>query len=461
MVKRFFVVILMAMALVSCATAPQATSVGRPVKVGQVPDALGDQGLLVAVIAGKAVSKNVIEQLSFSMASVQIDNVYYENAVHENYLVLPLKPGDYTLDSLLVFAQLGGGNLVRFPLDYKFHINRGQATNLGVIALLPIKGKPNGYLKIRVDNTRDMQAYLRGHYPKLAAHLHPQAPVLSPDVKYARAALLEAVRRDVARQAWYASEEPGVVNYIGGEVGTIARLLRDSRGKVAAIDVLNTGTTSAMLSCGGYGQRFVCSSAEPALYFVTGDKVERRPFPIAVTHAWVHPFPPHGLVLVDPYMNVYTSTDGGASWSKHVWASRTSPLDPLATVKFTDGRNGYYIYGTFPIDPLAPQAIYSGFARIAYQRVEIPNARGWQRLLETSRGLLLGPQPGATQGDAAALYFRPAGQTRWEARPLPSARCFMLQRERANSDRLLVFCGDKFYASTDAGRTWAPNRAGK
>jgi len=76
-------------------------------------------------------------------------------------------------------------------------------------------------------------------------------------------------------------------------------------------------------------------------------------------------------------------------------------------------------------------------------------------LIETSHGLLLGPLNPERKDDDAILYFRPAGQGAWQARALPGKRCFYLQRERDSTDTLRLYCDQKFFTSTDAGRTWS------
>lgn len=447
---------LAALALVACATpAPQFRPVEQDIRVpDKLPDALGEEGLLVATVAAKAVTANAVEQLSFSLAGVQIDNVHYSNAVRDNYLVLPLKPGEYTLEALHVYRSTEERSRRRYPLGYKFRIVKGQATNLGVVTLVRHQTQGTQYWKVLVDNTDEMAAYLRKRYPKLAASLRPDRPVPAAGLKHADSKLLEAVRREIARQAWLTSEDPNLSSHVGDEVGTIAKLLRNSQGKVAAFDVLDTGTTYAMISCSGQAQRFVCSSAEPALYFVEGGSIRKRALSLPVKHVWVHAFAPRGLVLVDEKMNVYASKDDGASWSKHVWHPRKEPLSHLAAIRFANGKNGFYVYSTFTADPLAPQVIYSDYARTGYRTIDIPKLNYWQRLIETSHGLLLGPHNADRKGAPSRLYFRPLGRTDWQARTLPGNRCFFLHRENETHDRLNVYCDSKFYHSTDAGRTW-------
>lgn len=465
MISQFLLAVVTVLGLAACATGPQSQTVEQRVKVPDaLPDKLGDQGLLVATIAAHSIAANMVERLSFSLAGVQIDKTYYTNAVRGNYLVLPLKPGEYTLEALHVYRSTDDRTSTNYPLRYKFRIVSNQATSLGAITLLPMRSTPASegrYLKLLVNNTDEMTAYLRKQHPALAASLRPSAPVLASDVKFVDANLMETVRRDIAREAWIWMDEPNIARYVGGEVGTIAKLLRDTRGKIAAIDVLDSKTTSAMRSCSGHDERFVCSSAEPALYFVKDGKITKRALPAPAKHVWVHTYPPRGLVLVDQNMTVYLSNDDGASWKKHVWYPKTEPLSYLARINFTNGKNGYYIYSTFTIDPLAPEVLYSEYAREGYSKIDIPKMSGWQRLLETSQGLLAGPQNADSSNDSAKLYFRPAGRSEWQLRPLPGKRCFFMRHEKENSGKLLLQCDSKSFGSVDSGNSWTENVTAK
>ena len=157
------------LSLAACATGGGVPAVRERIALADaLPDSLGENGLLVGNIAADAVASTLIEKVWFSMAGVQIDDVYYSNAVRRNYLVLPLKPGDYTLEALHVYKTGDKGSGTRYPLQYKFRIVSGQATNLGIIALATRKSKENPeqkglYWKVLVDNTDDMTAYLRKH----------------------------------------------------------------------------------------------------------------------------------------------------------------------------------------------------------------------------------------------------------------------------------------------------------
>jgi hypothetical protein len=465
MFRRFLIPLLATLVLGACATAPGDPPIRDRIKLPDtLPDTLGDQGLLVGVIAADGVANSLFERYAFSRADVQIDDIIYTNAVRNNYLVLPLPPGDHVLEALHIYRSADDRTTIRYPLKNKFRIASGQATNMGVILLVTRRLNENArtdgkYWRILVDNTADMGAYLHKEYPKLAADLRTAAPVFAHENKFADALWLEGLRRELSRVALSWSEDMQTAQHVGGQVGTIARLLRDTQGKVAAIDVLDTGTTAEMLSCSGDDQRFVCSSAEPALYFVHDSKVEKRSLPAPAKHAWVHTFPPQGLVLIDQNMTVLSSTDNGTTWTKHVWHAPKSPLIPLAPIKFENGKNGYYVYSAIVVDPLAPQVLYREYARPGYRKVPIPNMKSWQRLMETPEGLLIGPQNATSSDDTATLYFRPLGKTEWQARPLPGKRCFYLNRRADKEGTLQISCDGKRLYSTDSARTWTENAA--
>jgi hypothetical protein len=86
-----------------------------------------------------------------------------------------------------------------------------------------------------------------------------------------------------------------------------------------------------------------------------------------------------------------SSADDGATWTNSVWYARKEPLHHLASIKFANGKSGYYVYATFSPDPLAPQVLYSEFGRANYRNFDIPKIDDWQRLIETRKGVLVGP----------------------------------------------------------------------
>jgi photosystem II stability/assembly factor-like uncharacterized protein len=194
---------------------------------------------------------------------------------------------------------------------------------------------------------------------------------------------------------------------------------------------------------------------------VQGTKVQKRDVPGAARFVWVHTFAPAGIVLVDEKMNLYSSTDDGANWTKQVWHARKEPLHHLASIKFANGKAGYYVYATFSPDPLAPQVLYSDFGRANYRKFEIPKMDDWQRLIETRKGVLIGPHRTGRAEDDAVLYFLPSGKSEWETLSLPGKRCAFLQRDAEGSDALNIFCDSKLFASKDSGHTWTDKNSAR
>src|SRR5215470_7870866 len=100
--RRAGMVLYLVAVLAACA-GTQHEAIREWVKVPDaLPDKLDDQGLVVATIAANHLTITGFEKLAFSVAAVQIDGTHYANAVRDNYLILPLKPGEHTLDSLYI-----------------------------------------------------------------------------------------------------------------------------------------------------------------------------------------------------------------------------------------------------------------------------------------------------------------------------------------------------------------------
>jgi hypothetical protein len=119
------------------------------------------------------------------------------------------------------------------------------------------------------------------------------------------------------------------------------------------------------------------------------------------------------------------------------------------------------VYSTFDADPLAPQVLYSEFGPASYRPVDIPKMSDWQRLVETSEGLLIGPHRGGAADNPAVMYLRAAGKPSWQPLPLPGKRCFFLQHEKGSTESFAVFCDSKRFATHDGAHTWAEKTIGK
>ena len=417
-----------------------------------------EQGLLVGVIAGSAVAGNSHERLWFLRAVLKINGTSYLGAVGDGNVLVPLKAGDYELQSVETQKHPSDKNLTAYPLNIKFRIQAGRATNLGLIALTrqPGEGK---FARSIIDDTAELTAQLRRDRPDLFNALDPQSPVIGvAGTAYIKPDAVEKLRRDIARDAFTRTDNDPSVVYTFGEVGTIAKTLRDSQQRVVGFEALPTGTTARMFSCTGQNDRFVCSSSEPALYLVHATKVEKVALPAASRTWWVDAFAPAGIVLVDENMSIFRSRDDGRTWSKSSWFAVKQPLASTTRIKAYNGKSGFYLYSLDKIDPLAPTVLFSSYGHEGYSRIDLPDLSVWDSLIEVGDALAVGPVYSNAK-DKSLFYLRPPASAQWEERQLPDVGCISLQRAGDGGD-MTVLCSRKRYRSHDQGRSWIPDDSG-
>jgi len=449
-----------ALLLASCATpsaGPNAAVPSAPsiVHIAKQPTLNAhEQGLVVGAIAGRAVASNYHERLWFLKAAVKIGGTTYVGAVNDGYLALPLKAGEYELLAVETQKHPSDKNMTSYPISVKFRVQAGRATNLGLIMLTRASGEGQFHRSF-IDNTADVTAHLKRNQREMFDALDPQAPVVAAsDAVYARPQAVEHLQREIARDAFTRLDADTRAQYTFGELGTIAKAVRDSQQRIVGFEALPTGTYASMFSCAGQSDRYVCSSVEPAIYVVHGTKVDRIAPPSASLHWWVDAFAPAGIVLVDENMSIFRSQDDGRNWTRTSWFAVKEPLKSTTRIKAYNGKSGFYLYSIDKIDPLAPAALYSNYSLDAYTKVPLPDLAVWDTLIEVEDALFVGPAFSDSK-DRSLIYVRFRPSDRWEERQLPDIDCQNLQHPADDSDDITVLCSRKRYRSHDLGRTWS------
>jgi hypothetical protein len=451
--------LLAALVLASCAAPGAAPNAGATLATVHVPKQLSfdgrTQGLVVGVLAGSALASNYHERLWFLRAVVKINGVSYVGAVNDGFLVLPLAAGDYELQFVETQKNVSDKSLTAYPVNYKFRVQAGRATSLGLVAFTRAVGEGK-FQRAVIDNSEEITARLRREQKAIFDALDPRAPIVAADAAYAQAPAIEQLRREIARDAFTRTDSDTGVSYAFGEVGTIAKAVRDSQQRVMGFEALATGTTARMFSCAGEGERFVCSSDEPALYRVRATKVDRIALPAFSGRWWVEAFAPAGIVLVDENMSIFRSGDDGRTWTRDSWFAAKQPLASTVRIRAYNGKSGFYLYSIDKIDPLAPVALFSPYGGGGYRRIDVPDLPVWDKLIEVGDALAVGPAFSNVK-ERSLIYLRPLASDRWEERQLPDINCLGLQR--VDDGDITVLCSRKRYRSHDLGRTWTPDES--
>jgi photosystem II stability/assembly factor-like uncharacterized protein len=248
---------------------------------------------------------------------------------------------------------------------------------------------------------------------------------------------------------------------VGGPAGTLARLVRDPGGKVTALKVLETETLSDLTYCGVATAQAACLVSTSEYLLVRGEAVARRPLPPGVVGNSMFAIRDGGIVLVDNAMNLYTSHDGGTSWSKYGGAALAKPLegstyqpDRRHRFGFHAGHDGFYV---FSVNMSASDSamVYADYRTATFRRLALPKTvETITAVRETEAGLYIGPA--YTHFAKAKVHFLAAGGTQWKVREVPQSGCFDIAFADNSGRHVQVSCSsDSVWKSEDAGASWS------
>jgi hypothetical protein len=442
-VKIRLVFVLLLLALAASACVPSGIT---------VPDKLEDSGLVVGDLATEGLtvlpdSKPVIN-----------GKTYAGGMQPGGRLIVPLPPGEYTLDSIFASStgMLGGSGVTQtttqnLPIHQKFTIEKGRVTNVGLIVLLANKADPKKYGLYRLDNTAEMTAFLQSYYPALYGSLRDKSIRLAPGNLVPREQI-PALRGEIASAVFAHLEgflKP-TTTFVSGGAGTLAQVERDAQGRALRLKLVDTGTLERLTSA-------QCATTEGRAACVVGKQLMSwspkgrgiHPLPALLDGArGVYVFKDAGVVLVDGRLNFYSSVDDGVTWKTYAGIARDRPIEPSIGARFSSGANRFYASV-----PDAKALLVSGYDPVNYSRVGLPSAVDFVgRVAETASGVVMGPE--FTVLSNSRLAFGQIGGTAWEIRKIPATFCLGLVVEDRNGDRLRAYCGDKTWRSEDAGRSW-------
>ena len=419
-----------------------AACASHTVTTAPISPELSQQGLLVAKLSSDNKDR-------FPLAQVQINTKIYKNNYHDGgYIVIALAPGVYTVNSVISLTQ---GDTVTYPMDKKFHIEAGKASNLGVLFFLTDVKDAKKYTLSQLDNTEEAQRYLQAAHPALYAALHHKVPQLVPG-QYLEAPELMALRKEIALRAGAGKGTEAITDgeFVTGPLGTLARIQKGPQG-TNKIDMIETYTLEDVdhQRCGIARRRLACVLGGR---LITMNGAERRAQPLPSPMAAVdraHVFGARGMVLTDRRLHIFSSLDHGLSWGRYDDAVLNEPLDRDARMDFENGAQGFYIYST----GRDRTVLYSPYAQLAYKKMELPTmVQRVERLREFNGGVIIGPE--FTERGDAILYIGSFDPPQWVERRIPATQCTQIQLEDRSGEKLSAVCLAQTYYSNDGGRTW-------
>jgi hypothetical protein len=398
-----------------------------------LPDNIAERGLLV----GQVCSASGPEILD---GEAVVDGVLMNFALREGLLTVPLRAGAHSIASLSRYSPEGSSMYIAATLNVP--IWRDFAT------------------KAYIDNTRDTATLLQDIHPNLYASLQDKNPTLATH-SYSDAKQLENMRQAIANQKAMnrhaQADQPGA-QYVGGCAGTLARLTRDTGGKVTGVRLLPSNTIADLTHCTQSEARAVCAVSKQEYLLVEGDTVTRQLVPPEVKLSSAYVTERGGIVLVDAHMNIYESRDRGESWKKHSDAAFAQPLHKQGSrlgtnFGFARAQDGFYVY-SMNKGKSESVLVFADYQTQTYRKVEIPQDVAYLVNVHVREsGLHIGPQHSELAKGKIHLQARNARE--WQVRELPQARCSDIAFTDKTGQRFQVECvNDAVWNTSDGGLTW-------
>lgn len=443
---QWTVALLLIVSIAGCAAVPA------------VPETLGDNGLLVAEFAGgrRGASDTVRARIGGKTHTTRLQD--------GRFLLLPLPPGDYVLESL-VHGDLSLSTT--YTLNQKLRIERGTVTSLGMFVgvtrdVNSLGQRTTWSLEVfSVDDAAVIAGYLKTRHPRLYASLADSAVRMAPR-RYLRLNELEPLRHEMAKQGMISMavlhrywQDTRLV--VAGDVGTVGRLERAGSGRVTKVTIYDTGSLDSVnpYLCDADNVRLACVVGE-RLFIHDGRSATYRELPLKAPQraGRLHLTKSAGMVLTDNKFNVYTSRDHGRTWRTYTGATIDAGLSNPNAVHLAPGKDGYYLYSSYEDRTV----LFARYADDKFERVAIPDSFKQVNVLrESPAGVMV--IPAYTGKDKSHLYIGQWGSRKWDIREIPGRMCSNMWVKDVSANQLRAYCLFDAYDSDDGGKTWrtAPN----
>jgi hypothetical protein len=453
--------ILVVLALLACA--------GCAAPMVIVPDAIGSRGLLVGEVCR-------IDGEAVPYADPFIDKgdtgKQYLFGMRQEYLTVPLAPGQYSIRHLneMVYSSNIYTRYNIYPIGVGADIVAGQATSIGLLLLdpkppaaLPAGTATAGYSSPRyrvvaLDNSTEMAMLLRDSRPQLFQSLRADQPMAASKASASSESIAQA-RKTIISNRFERDLRQGRApsEYVTGCAGTVGRMTVGHNGQ-AAFKTLETHTLANLSACNAAGERLVCLISRDKYVSVTGDRVTQEQLPTGMNANSLHAVSNDRLVLIDDSMNVYSSSDNGATWSKSTGAAFAEPLgrdslaDPKQRFGVHLGAQSFYLFGR-EMDEAHTRVLRGDYRTGELVNLNVPKAEYLSSIRETQAGLFVAPRWAFFA--KAKMQFLPSGSNAWRQIETPSSSCHDLAFADDSGANVQVLCeDDNVWNSKDGGASW-------
>ena len=425
--------LLLMLTLISCV---------RP-SVEVTPESMKGKGLLVGHFSASAYGRIKL----LGNASARISGEGYSRAVKNNYIAIPLLPGNYEFENI---SNQVGNIINTLPIKGKFTIKAGEVTNLGEVFLMFKEKYSKRYRMLYLDNNDEMHGYLRSEYKTVYQGLKKKK-FNKADVKYVTDKLMDVVRRvAIAQEPRY----KGNRHYLTGPLGSIGKKIY-KKGKLTDIKWVDTGTINYIGNCSISKISLICIVPNQN----TGDrifyaKVKTQKFykkPAGFKNGRFINLNNQEIYWVNDDMSFYHSKDRGKSWSENTkYRIHTpAPSSLMSRPGSFMSRKGVYFYSWEKDSTI----IYSAYGSGKYKKIKPPvtgeNIRG---LVETAKGLYSSAE--RTIFSDGEMFYKAKDSGDWVKRKLPAAGCGYVRLTDYDNDRVEVSCNGGVYVSSDEGKSF-------
>jgi hypothetical protein len=386
--------------------------------------------------------------------------------VRANTLIVPLAPGEYTLEGLKR-QESGTYNsviYVTYPLNIKFKIESGRATNLGLIQLE--NDAQNGGRSFRtmlLDNTIELTTYLEERHHNMFNSLESKEFIkgfeqtMSPEeLSNLRGFIAE--EKFASMQWQYDHPNDSIVT---ASAGTIARFSKDSKGKIYLHRLYNPHSVADLSNCGVSGTRAVCIVSNETILLLNNDAIKWYTLPAAAPINTVSAFGQSGILLIDDSRRLHISYDNGESWSQYDGVLRDEPIKrndykPIDMNSFGIylGENGYYVFEKNSNGPL----VYADYEKRQHQLIDLPDSVNNITQIEERAGrLFIGPEKTEILHDE--LHYMSLSSKQWSVIEVPTHYCSKMAIIDDEATHIEIYCGKRDVRVTkDQGASWYKQR---
>ena len=454
-----------------------------------LPDDVGTSGLLVGQI-----SSATWPEVSYSDPLISYDHVEFESeenasskprkpnivtryhigGVRANTLIVPLAPGEYTLEGLqrsdggssfsTPYGTYSSNRYVNYPLKIKFKIERGRATNLGMIEIEHLKQRGDrSFATHRLDNTVELTTFLEERHHEMFNSLENKEFIqgFEQTMTHEELSKLRAfiAKQKIDSKPWQYDHTNDLI--VTGNAGTLARISRDNKGKAHIRRIYNPHTVADLSDCGVSGSRAVCIVSKETILLLDNDTIKWYTLSDAAPINSVSPFGQAGILLIDDSRRFHVSYDNGESWSQYEGVLREKPIErsnykPINMDSFGIylGKEGYYVFEKHSDGPL----VYADYEQRQHQILDLPKSVNNITQVEEKAGMLfIGPEKTEILHDE--LHFMSLSTKQWTVREVPTNLCSKMAILDEEANHIQLYCGNRDVQVThDQGVSWSKKR---